>query len=369
MERTVVSLSTAGREKALSDTFARIDSNGKPLAIIYFSEFENFEYYTEELYKKYPEAVSIGSTTYINFSTGGTSRTGLSVMAIFSGIEISAGAIHDISTYPMSHVDEIKNAVSKLSSTENTCCLEFTSAFSNGEEIVLDTFKEGLDGSGIVLAGSTAGAKEGLHGTKVALNGIVFNNTCVFALIHNLNGKIFIHKQNLFKPTNHTFMVTDVDCEHRVIYEYDNEPAADVLAKSLNLSLEELSNKKCFYPVGRIKGKDIMITSLDRIDPDGSIVCYSRVYNNTKQTLLTFGNFDAAMLEIMASIRSRIHNCSFVIGVQCISNCIVLEKERLFDYYTKTLKDNFTNFIGIAGYGEQYYNNHLNQAVITIAFE
>ncbi len=370
MERTIISLFEGDLEGILAKTFERIDSNGtSPKAIIYFADFENFEFYTEELYKKYPDCSIIGSTTYVNFTTCGSSHQGLSVMAIFDGIECATGEIHDISTYPMRHVDNIKKAVSELSSTENACCLEFTSAFSNGEEIVLDTFEQGLKETGITLAGGSSGANPGLFMTKVGLNGKVFNNTCVFILIHNLNGKVFIHRGNLFKPTNVILTSTDVDCEQRIVYEYDNEPAADVVAKNLGLSLEQLKKDMLFHPVGRIKGKELFVAGNSRINPDGSIVYLSRIYNQTKVNLLEMANFDSAMLELSTTIRSRLGHPSFAIAIQCNSNSMILEKKRLFDLYTKTLKDNFTNFVGLSGYGEQINNVHLNQTFVTVVFE
>ena len=370
MERTVISLAEGEPEGVLEKTYDKIDSNGAlPKAIIYFADFDNFEFYTEELYKKYPDCSIIGSTTYVNFTTCGTSHEGLSVMAIFDGIECAAGEIHDISTYPMRYVDNIKKAVGQLSSTENTCCLEFTSAFSNGEEIVLDTFEQGLKDTGIALAGGSAGAKPGLVMTKVGLNGKVFNNTCVFILLHNLQGKILVHRGNLFKPTDQFLTPTDVDCEQRIVYEYDNEPAADAIAKALDMSLEQFKKDILIHPVGRTKGKDLYVFGNARINPDGSIVYLSRIYNQTKVNLLEMANFDSAMLELSTSIRSRLGHPSFAIAIQCNSNAIILEKKRMFDLYTKTLKDNFTNFAGLSGYGEQINNHHLNQTFLTVVFE
>lgn len=38
---------------------------------------------------------------------------------------------------------------------ENTCCLEFVTSFGKGEELVLDTFEEVLEGTGIRVAGGS----------------------------------------------------------------------------------------------------------------------------------------------------------------------------------------------------------------------
>lgn len=371
MERTVIILSdSSDRNLAVENIVASISNNqGKPQAIIYFSDFENFEFYSETLHEKYPDTEVIGSTTYVNFTNDGISHYGISVLAIFSGIECSTGVLHDVSTFPMRHVSQITNAVSKLSSTENTCCLEFTSAFSNGEEIVLDTFEEGLKDTGIQLAGSSAGAAENVYQTRVALNGNVFNNSCVFILLHNLDGRIFIHRENLFKPTAKTLVATDVDCENRVVYEYDEEPAADAIAKALEIPLEKFEEEILLHPVGRVSGSQINITSNGRVQADGSIVCYSKIYNRTRVAVLEFGDFENAMFELSGAIIAKTKEPSFAIGIECISNSMILEKKKLFGKLTKTFSENFEKYIGISGYGEQVAGVHLNQSTIVVVFE
>lgn len=371
MERTVIILSdSSDRNLAVENIVNSISNNqAKPQAIIYFSDFENFEFYSEALHEKYPDTEVIGSTTYVNFTNAGTSHYGISVLAIFSGIECSTGVLHDISTYPMRHVSQITNAVSKLSSTENTCCLEFSSAFSNGEEIVLDTFEEGLKDTDIQLAGSSSGAAENIYQTRVALNGNVYNNTCVFILLHNLNGRIFIHKENLFKPTAKTLVATDVDCENRVVYEYDEEPAADAIAKALEIPLEKFEEEILLHPVGRISGGQINITSNGRVQADGSIVCYSKIYNRTRVAVLEFSDFENAMFELSGAIIAKTKEPSFAIGIECISNSMILEKKKLFGKLTKTFSENFEKYIGISGYGEQLAGVHLNQSTIVVVFE
>lgn len=371
MERTVIILSdSSDRNLAVENIVNSISNNqAKPQAIIYFSDFENFEFYSETLHEKYPDTEVIGSTTYVNFTNDGISHYGISVLAIFSGIECSTGVLHDISTYPMRYVSQITNAVSKLSSTENTCCLEFTSAFSNGEEIVLDTFEEGLKDTGIQLAGSSSGAAENVYQTRVALNGNVFNNSCVFILLHNLDGRIFIHKENLFKPTAKTLVATDVDCENRVVYEYDEEPAADAIAKALEIPLEKFEEEILLHPVGRVSGSQINITSNGRVQADGSIVCYSKIYNRTRVAVLEFGDFENAMFELSGAIIAKTKEPSFAIGIECISNSMILEKKKLFGKLTKTFSENFEKYIGISGYGEQLAGVHLNQSTIVVVFE
>ena len=72
------------------------------------------------------------------------------------------------------------------------------SAGSKGEELVMDTFNQEFRDKGIRVVGGTAYESPDGRTSFVALNGVVYTNTCVFALIHNMNGKIFDYRENKF---------------------------------------------------------------------------------------------------------------------------------------------------------------------------
>ena len=161
MERCVVALTSSSvNVEAYSEIQNQLDVHeAAPKLIIVFSESEMLWFFAQKLQAKYPDALIIGSSTYVNYNSEGYSHCGASVMAINSDIEVSGGLLFDIDRHPAMYKAHIKNALDKLSSYENTACLEFMTAFGKGEELVLDTFEEALDGTGIMLAGGSAGLR------------------------------------------------------------------------------------------------------------------------------------------------------------------------------------------------------------------
>lgn len=346
-----------------------IAENAKPILLIFFSEEVDFWYYAKELHLAFPDATSIGSSTYINFSSAGFSQSGLSVMAIFSGIECSAGLLFEIDRHPKNYIEHISNAVQKLSSLENTCCMEFSTPFSNSEELVLDTFKAVLGNKNIPLFGGSAGLVNQNNNGFVALNGDIFINTCAFIFIHNLNGKIFLYNESIFKKTPLQFIATDIDCEDRKVYEYDEQPAADVISKALKVDLENLPEVLVHHPMGRIVNNKIFITDHNKIFPDGSISYYSRIYNHTKMVLLEPDDFERVWAETAEEVHKNIPSPSFTIAINCLSRTIIFEKEKKQYLFVSALKRNYGDFIGLSGYGEQLDFMHLNKSLIIAAFE
>lgn len=371
MDNSIIALSSSSnQDEALSEVLSQLETKCvKPKLILIFSEYKIFAYCSKKIYEAYPDSIVIGSTTYISFCSEGFSHSGLSVMAIEEDIECSCGLLFEVNSYPSIYINHIKKALNKLSSYENTCCLEFTTAFSNAEDLVLDTFQEAIEGKDIPVVGASAGTMSiGNKDSLVCLNGDVYINTCAFVFIHNLNGRIKIIKENIFKPTNHSFIVTDVDCDEQLVYEYDGKIAADQLMEKLNVDVDELPNTLNLHPMGRVFDDDIYITATNKINDDGSICYYTRIYNHTKMVLLELDDIPKVWKETVSKSKKEIEKPSFVLSLNCIGRSSIFEIKNCFGDFVNVLRD-VGKFIGISGYGEQLGTIHLNQSMILVLFE
>lgn len=371
MERCLLALSGTGvKEDDFEVCYQKLSSqNCSPKIIIFFSDYDDLWYYAKQLKEKFPEATSIGCSTCINFSTEGYSEKGLSSMAIFNGVECSSGLIYEVSRHPKNYTRHISDALKSLTSTDNTCCLEFTTSGFRCEELVLDTFEEILKDTGIKVAGSTAGSNIDEKTSAVALNGDIYVETCAFIFIHNLQGKIQLYRENLFRPTTHQLRITDVDCEQQRVYEFDNKPAAEVLRNLLNVNNEDLLATLKINPIGRIEGDNILISEAKKIMPDDSIIYYTRLYNMTRVVLLEIDHFDSVWDETQKHIKKLLPNPSFTIAVHCISRTLLLKSQNRFNDFLNRLTSISGKYIGVSGYGEQIMYNSLNQSLVLISFE
>ncbi len=98
MDRCVVALTSSSvNEDAYSEIQTQLDSHeASPKLIVFFSELDMLWFFSKKLKARYPKAVVIGSSTYVNYNSEGYSHCGASVMAVNSGIEVSAGLLFDI---------------------------------------------------------------------------------------------------------------------------------------------------------------------------------------------------------------------------------------------------------------------------------
>ena len=372
MQRVLVLQSSkADPYEALSEVCSIINSNGAvPQLIIFSSNYKPFDIFSGEMHKSFPDTVVMGTTSYVGMSSAGYNHECLSVIAIFSGIEISAGVLFDIDAYPIRYIDNITDALSKISSTENTIVWECCTAFSNREELVLDTFDEALSGTNITLIGGSAGTNDITTDNAVSLNGEVYHNACVFTFIRNLNGRIIFHKENIYKPADERpFLITSVDCENRTIYEFNEIPAVKYMANILKTSPENIHSELKLHPIGRLIDDNIYITSAASVNADYSISYYARVYNLTKMISLELDNPLDVWSKTRSIIKSRLPENSFALFVNCQFRSLMFEKEGLVQDFLSTLKESCPAFYGFSGVGEQLDNMHLNQTMIIAVFE
>ena len=340
-----------------------------PKLIIFTTTSDYFWFFSTNLKKQFNDATIIGSSSSENFSSLGFADTGASVMAIYSGIDVSSGILFEIHRHPRNYIIHLKRAMSHFDSYENTCCLEFMTSFSKGEELVLDTFSYEFEKKNIPVFGSSAGTTDVTKPTLVSLDGIVYQDSCVFVLIKNLNGKIHTYKENIFKKMGITIVPTDVDCDERIIYELDDKPAADTLCDVLNVSLDELPEVLKSHPVARVLPDDLLITELGEVHKDGSIFCYSQVYNHTKLEILEVDDIHAKWAKTQKDLKGFHKKDSFMIAVNCASRVQQLKQRGLYEDFYKTLTQISSNFLGVSGFGEQLNTVNLNESMLYLIFE
>ena len=242
-------------------------------------------------------------------------------------------------------------------------------SFTKGEELVLDTLSYELGKKNIPVIGSSAGLSDFKEQSLVSLNGDVFVNTCVFVLIKNLKGKIYTYKENLFKETGKSVVTTDVDCDERIIYELNDKPAADILADKLKVSLDLLPDYLKSHPLGRTIGNELYITETGKIHEDGSVFCYSQVYNNTKLSILEMDNIQETWKKTVANVKPLVQKTSFMFVVNCFLRANLFKDLNCYNDFWNTLNSICPSYMGVSGFGEQLNTVNLNQSMILLIFE
>jgi hypothetical protein len=290
-------------------------------------------------------------------------------MGIEDGIECYANILEEVNTYPLKYVDRVTECVNKFSNTSNTVCFEISTALISCEELVLSTLNSVLEEKKIPLFGGSSGDRGRAEKTMISFNGTLYNNACAFVIIKNLNGKIKLYRENIYKPTTYQFTATKVDVRNRVVYEYDNKPAAKVMAEALNTTVQNLPQYLDSYPLGRIIGSDMYITANQMALKDNAMSYHARVYNNSKMVLLEPDDYKKVINKTIDEVKKDIPNPSFSIMINCLARSMLFEKDGYLNEFAREMSDGLGHYIGFAGYGEQLNQQHFNQTMVLAVFE
>lgn len=340
-----------------------------PKLILFFSDVPNFQGYAETIKNKFKESIVIGSTTFAGFCKDGAYKNALLVMGIEEGIECYADVLEEVNRYPLKYVDRVIKCVDKFKDVTNTICFEVSTALISCEEIVLSTLNSVLEEKDIPLFGGSAGDLGRAEKTMISFEGKVYENASAFVIIKNLSGKIRLYRENIYKPTNHYFTATKVDVRNRIVYEYDNKPAAKVTAEALNTTIKELPKYLDSYPLGRIIGSDMYITANNAVTKNDGMEYHARVYNNSKMVLLEPDDYRKVNDETIEKVKREVPKPSLAIMVNCLARSMLFEKDGYINEFAKKMSNALGDYIGFAGYGEQLGEQHFNQTMVLAVFE
>lgn len=351
---------------AIQEATAQLKS---PKLILFFSGVEIFQEIAEEMKKTFPESITMGATTFAAFCKDGAFKDTLLVLGFEDGIECQANVLEEVDKYALKYVERVKQTAEKFKNPENTICLEFSSALISCEELVLSTLNSVLAKKKISVFGGSAGDRGRAEKSMISLNGTVYSNACVFVMIENLNGRIKLYRENIYKPTNHYFKSTKVDVRKRIVYEYDNKPAAQVMASALGVTLEELPNYLDSYPVGHIIGNEMYIVANNTIVNGNAMEYHARIYNNSQMVLLEPDTYKQVIKTTLEQVKQECGRPSLTLMVNCLARSMLFEGDGYLNEFATQVGASLGNFAGFAGYGEQLNEQHFNQTMILAIFE
>lgn len=345
-----------------------------PKLILFFSGEKNFCEYAEIIHDMFPNSISLGCSVYRTWNSWGTDKDLLSVVAVEEGIICSAGVIEKADSFALSYADIVKDCMDEVKNTENTVCIEFTVPYKYAEEYAIMTLSSVLLKDEIPVIGGTA-ANTCADTTVsddayVALNGKIYNDGCVFAIIHSINGRVLLYRENIYEPLTGTeFTVTKANNVTRTIITCDNIPAAHIYARELNIPTEEISHRFFHYPMGQCVGNDTYVTAVQSEGTHGSLKCHARVHESTKMMVMKEGDYKSITRRTIEDVKKDLSNPSLVLMFHCVARTILFEDNGYLNEYQKLLSDAFPNFTGLACLGEQLGTKNFNHTMMLAVFE
>lgn len=330
----------------------------RPQFIMLFSNSEQFESNVKALQGIFPKVPSIGCAG-MGYSTKVVEK-GVCVLAFYDGVSAVVNVLEQASVMPVKYIRRLEEDIKTVqASSDHTVCIDFC---SGNDACVLNTFYSVLKRKGISLVGGTA--EEG----KVSVNGRVYQDAAVYALVKNLNGRVKAYKENIYhQKGNERFVASKMDKASYVIGQLNGKPARQVYQDLLHISEQQIQSQTFKNPFGKINGNDTCIISIKEVN-GSALSCYRQVNDSDVLILLELGDYKAIVKQTVQNIRKEFSRISAVFSVNCLFRYLLFNENHYMQEYLQEMAV-LGNHAGVVGYGEHYNNQFVNQSMTCVVFE
>lgn len=262
---------------------------------------------------------------------------------------------------PVIQTKEIEEAARKVKrNKKNLLAFVLNDGLSADEERI-----QSLLGSilpvGTPIVGGSSGDGFDFKDTYCCIDSEVFKGAVVILIGTDL--KYYIHKENIYTATSKYAVVTKA--KDRTIYELDGKIAKNRYAELLGVDTSKVADNFFNHPLGRYHDGEIMISSPQCVNKDGSINLYLASLPSTALWILEPKDYKQEIINTTNEILKR-GTPIVTLTVNCILRRILFEQENSVKYINQYLSK--INAFGFTSYGEQLNDLHINQTMVTLSF-
>lgn len=330
-----------------------------PSLIILISNEQQFDSHVAELEGLFPKVPSIGCVGA--FYEKKAFDKGVGVVAFCEGVTVATNVLEQVSVMPVKYIKRMKQDLQKVqASSNNTVCIDFC---TGNDACAVTTMYSLLGKQNIQLLGGTAG------NSKVSVNGQIYEDALVYALVKNQGGKVKVYRENIYAPSedNCRFVASKTDRSKYMIGALNGQPAKKVYQDTLHIKESDIVSQTFQNPIGKIYGKDICIISIKEVAGD-ALVCYRQVNDSDVLVLLELLDYKQVAKETVQMIKKDFSHISGVFAVNCILRYLLFVQNHNVDDYL-SIMGGLNNFAGFVGNGEHFNGQFVNQSMVCAVFE
>jgi len=216
------------------------------------------------------------------------------------------------------------------------------------------------------IVGGSAGDDLAFQATQVLAEGRFRNGAAVFCVVEtDLSFRAF-RTQHLV-PTDRKLVITEADPSTRRVTEIDGMPAREAYAEALGLPVDQLCPALySSHPVLLQIGGQSYVRSIQRAEPDGSLVFYCAIDNGLVLTLAECTDLADNLQTSLRRLEQDLGSIELIIGFDCILRRLEMRDRGELDAIERILAP--YPFVGFSTFGEQFNGIHVNQTLTGIAF-
>ncbi len=231
--------------------------------------------------------------------------------------------------------------------------LVLVDGLSGAEERIMDALGSGTD---VLFVGGSAGDDLAFKTTWVFAGGRALTDAAILAVIRVERGFSILKTQS-FATTGKRLTATRVDEGHRLVLEFDGQPAVRAYAAALGVAPEALPAQFASHPLGLMAGDEPFVRSPQQLVGEG-VKFFCAIGEGTEMEILRSTGIVEETRQALDRKRRMLGGISGVVNFNCILRTLELQRKGEDGAYGELFADFPT--IGFSTYGEEYLG-HVNQ--------
>lgn len=330
----------------------------RPQFLMLFSNADQFEAHVRELEALFPGIPSIGCIG-MSYDTKIVEK-GVGVIAFSDGVTAAANVLEQVSSMPVKYIKRLEEDVKTVNASKNnTICIDFC---TGNDACALTTIYSVLSRRDIPLVGGTGDAG------KVSVNGRIYQDAVVYALVKNQHGKVKAYKENIYHQMgDYRFIASRTNKEKYIVGALNGRPAKQVYQEILHVTEQQITTQTFKNPFGKINGDDTCIISIKEVCGN-ALACFRQVNDSDILVLLELGDYKETVQNTISQIRKDFSKISGVFSVNCLFRYLLFTQNKYMQEYLGEM-GKLGAHAGFVGYGEHYNNRFVNQSMTCVVFE
>lgn len=350
---------------AVAEFASQLGNQDIDTLIFFCSPDYDLEVLGQELKKTF-SCQCIGCTSSGQIGKQGFQHSGLIGLGLGRGFRTHSFLIHPLAEYntAVAGIAEAIRHDMKLRPNMQRFGLLLVDGLSMAEEHLVANLYQQI--GNVPIIGGSAGDDLRFEKTHVYDNdGHFISNAAVFAVVET-HSPVATFKVQHFEPSDVELIITEADPEKRLILEINGEPAAQVYAEALGLSVQELTPTVFSRnPLVLSFGDEPYVRSIQKINEDLSLTCYCAIEEGLIVAIGEAKDPVDTLKQAFDKVHETIPEPAVIIGCDCILRRLQFEQEGLEQQIGDVMVKN--RVVGFSTYGEQYNGLHVNQTFTGIA--
>lgn len=346
---------------------------GPDLVLVFSSTKQDPDALARALAARFPGAQMVGCTTAGEILDDAHAKGAVVVSAIQSPtVRWAVRVVKDLAAFDEARAKTVADELFADLGTsregvdpDRHFCLTFIDGLSMREEHVVSLMADAL--VGLPLIGGSAGDDLAFKETRVFAGGEALLGAAVFVLGESKHPFEVVKHQH-YRTTPRSVVITKADVAQRRVLEIDGYPALDAYARALDLSPGDVTPDVCFMnPLTFVYGGQIYVRSIQRVEPDHSIVFYCAIEEGMVLGIGGHEEMVAALERDVSALTERGGTADLFIAFNCILRALETEKRSLEGNVGRVLSKAARHVVGFDTYGEQLNGLHINQTLVGVA--